>query len=281
VRRPRSLQPIALTIAGSDSGGGAGLQADLKTFTALGVHGTTVVTCVTAQTPSGVTAVHAIPPALVQAQLAALAAELPARGAKTGMLLNARIIQTVAAFWRSWSPPAPLRARGRRRRIPLVVDPVMVATSGARLLEPADIDALENQLIPQAALITPNLDELAALLRQPGSEIRTVSDLRCAARELRSRFGVAVLAKGGHLAEGDDAVDIFWDGREELLLSAPRVRGVATHGTGCTYSAAIAGYLALGCSLTLAVQLAKEHITQAIAQSVRLGRHTALNPLWR
>lgn len=273
----RARQPIALTIAGSDSGGGAGLQADLKTFQALGVHGTTVVTCLTAQNPAAVTAVHATPPALVVAQLEAVHAELPPAAAKTGMLFDAGIIGAVADFWAGRHP----RGRTGRARTPLVVDPVMIATSGARLLEPDAVRALTGRLIPQATLLTPNLDELAALLGRPVAELASVAELRCAARELRSRFGCAVLAKGGHLPGGTEATDIFWDGREELLLTAPRIRGVATHGTGCTYAAAITGYLALGCRLSHAVQLAKEHVTQSIAQSVRVGRHQALNPLWR
>ena len=276
-RTRRARQPIALTIAGSDSGGGAGLQADLKTFLALGVHGTTVVTCVTAQNPAAVTATHPTPPAVVLAQLEALHAELPPAAAKTGMLFDAGIIRAVSEFWAERHP----RRRGGRKPAPLVVDPVMIATSGARLLQPDAIDALTGQLIPQATLLTPNVDELAALLGRPVAELASIAELRCAARELRSRFGCAVLAKGGHLHAETDATDIFWDGREELMLTAPRIRGVTTHGTGCTYAAAITGYLALGCRPSHAVQLAKEHVTQAIDQSVRIGRHQALNPLWR
>lgn len=277
----RVRQPIALTIAGSDSGGGAGLQADLKTFLALGVHGTSVVTCVTAQNPAAVTAAHPIPSAIIQAQLEALQLELPPRAAKTGMLFNVGIIETVAAYWESQSGSRWTSRRGTGRRVPLVVDPVMIATSGASLLRPDAVHALETRLLPQATLLTPNLDELAALLRRPVAELGSVEELRCAARQLRERFGCAVLAKGGHLPDAEEATDIFWDGREELLLTSPRIRHVATHGTGCTYSAAITGYLALGCKLSLAVQLAKEHITQAITQSVRIGKYTALNPMWR
>lgn len=273
----RLRQPIALTIAGSDSGGGAGLQADLKTFAALGVHGTTVVTCVTAQNPTGVTGVHSMPSRLVEQQLAAVFAELPPRAAKTGMLFNAEIIRSVAAFWRALPSGAP----GSQRRPALVIDPVMVATSGAALLRPSALRALKEQLFPCATLLTPNLDEMAALLSVPVAALNTVGELRRAARELHARFGVPILAKGGHLTGLHTAIDFFWDGREELLLTAPFVRGVATHGTGCTYAAAVTGYLALGCRLGHAVQLAKEHVTQAIAQSVRVGRHTVLNAWWR
>lgn len=273
-------QPIGLTIAGSDSGGGAGLQADLKTFAALGVHGTSVVTCLTAQNPTAVLESFPVPPSMVHAQLEALWSELPPRAVKSGMLYNVEIIGVLAEFWKG-AVGSRKSSAGRGGKIPLVVDPVMLATSGASLLRPDAVTALETLWIPQATLITPNVDELAALLECPAVEIAGVRELRCAARELRDRFGCAVLAKGGHLPGGDEATDIFWDGREELLLSAPRIRGITTHGTGCTYSAAIVGYLALGCRLSHAVQLAKEHITQSIAQSVRIGRHTALNPLWR
>lgn len=274
----RAHQPIALSIAGSDSGGGAGIQADLRTFAALGVHGTTAITCVTAQNPVGVTATHAVPPEIVTAQLAALWAELPPLAVKSGMLFNAGIIEAVAQFWVSQISSAP-----RRHRRPLIIDPVMIATSGASLLEADAIEALENRLLPHATLLTPNLDELASLLRRPVGDFTTVDDLRRGARELRSKFGCAVLAKGGHLCAGTEAIDIFWDGREELGLVATRIRGLKTHGTGCTYSAAIVGYLALGCPLAYAVQLAKTHITRSLEQSVRLGakgKHTSLQPFW-
>lgn len=277
----RARLPIALTIAGSDSGGGAGLQADLKTFLALGVHGTSVVTCVTAQNPVAVTATQAMPPAIVLAQLEAVWAELPPVAVKTGLLFNAAIIQAVVAFWEARHPNSGSPRRPRKKAPPLIVDPVMIATSGARLLQADATAALTSQLLPLATLITPNVDELAALLGRPVDEFRSPAELRCGARELRSRYGCAVLAKGGHLTNDTEATDIFWDGREELMLTAPRIRGVNTHGTGCTYAAAITGYLALGCRLSHAVQLAKEHITQAIAQSVRIGKHTALNPQWR
>lgn len=261
-RRPRV--PCALTIAGSDSGGGAGIQADLKTFAALGVHGTSAITCVTAQNPRGVRGVQAIRPALVRQQIEAVVEELPPAAIKTGMLYDAGILREVIAFYREKGRP------------PLVVDPVMVATSGAQLLRPAAFRLLRDQLLPLAALITPNLDEAALLV---GRTLGDVEDLRSAARLLRDRHGCAVLMKGGHLP-GREAVDVYWDGREELLLAAPRVGGVSTHGTGCTYSAAIAGYLALGCGLSAAVGLAKEHITQAIAQSFRVGKHAILEPWW-
>ncbi len=265
----RLRQPIALTIAGSDSGGGAGVQADLKTFAALGVHGTTAVTCLTAQNPRTVTAVHAAPAKIVRAQIEAVFAELPPGAVKTGMLFNAATIREVAAFW---------GARRPKGRPPLVVDPGMVATSGARLLQPAAVKVLTGALLPLAALVTPNLDEAEILV---GRKLRSVDDIRAAAIEIHLRFGCAALVKGGHLRGAEAATDVFFDGRDELTLSAPFVRGVETHGTGCTYSAAIAGYLALGLALAESVELAKNHITQAIAQSVRIAKHTALEPFWK
>jgi hydroxymethylpyrimidine/phosphomethylpyrimidine kinase len=258
----RHSLPIALTIAGSDSGGGAGIQADLKTFAALDVHGTSAITCLTAQNPRGVRGIQAASPSMVRQQIEAVFAELPPQAAKTGMLFSRDIIRSVAEVWK------------RGRRPPLVVDPVMVATSGARLLKPSAIAAMENDLLPLAALVTPNLDEAMLLL---GRKIGSVEELRQAARDLQHRYGCAALVKGGHLRGLRVAVDIFYDGRTELLLKAPRVAGVSTHGTGCTYSAAVAGYLALGQDLPRAVRNAKQFITTAIAGSRLVGRHLVLN----
>jgi hydroxymethylpyrimidine/phosphomethylpyrimidine kinase len=254
---------VALTIAGSDSGGGAGVQADLKAFAALGVHGTSVLTCVTAQNPREVRAIAACRPALVRAQLEALFAELPPRAAKTGMLFNRVIIREVAAFWRE------------DRRPPLVVDPVMVASSGARLLQPAAVRALMDELLPQAAVVTPNLDEAEILT---GLSLRAVEDLRTAARAIHARWGCAALVKGGHLRGLREAVDVFYDGRNEWLLRAPRVTGIATHGTGCTYSAALTAGLARGLDLRAAVARAKEVLTRSLVRSYRAAGHDVLNP---
>jgi hydroxymethylpyrimidine/phosphomethylpyrimidine kinase len=255
--------PIALTIAGSDSGGGAGVQADLKMFTALGVHGTSAITCLTAQNPRGVTGIEACSPKIVRQQIEAVFAELPPAAVKTGMLFSTEIIRTVAKFFRS------------QRKAQLVVDPVMVATSGARLLKPSAIAALTGALFPLATLITPNLDETEVLL---GRKPRTVEQMRAAAQVLWLRFGCAVLVKGGHLRGSRAAVDIFFDGQTELLLTAPFIRGLHLHGTGCTYSAAIAAHLALGCELPEAVTRAKESVTRAIANSRKIGAHTVLVP---
>lgn len=258
--------PIALTIAGSDSGGGAGIQADLKIFASLGVHGTSAVTCVTAQNPKGVRGIQAIRPDMVLAQIEAVFAELPPAAVKTGMLYSAEVIRTVAKFF----------AGGKRP--PLVVDPVMVATSGALLLKPGAVKALLGELLPLATLTTPNLDEAQILV---GAKLASVEDLRAAAREIVRRFDCAALVKGGHLRGLREAVDIFNDGRTELLLQAPFVRGVSTHGTGCTYSAAIAGYLARGCRLAPAVEAAKRFVTQAIAKSAQAAGQDVLNSFWR
>jgi hydroxymethylpyrimidine/phosphomethylpyrimidine kinase len=254
--------PIALTIAGSDSGGGAGIQADLKTFSALGVHGTSAITCLTAQNPKGVRGVQACSPEILRKQIDAVFAELKPAAAKTGMLFSTPLIRVVVERFRQRNAP------------PLVVDPVMVATSGARLLRPSAIAVIQKELLPLAALVTPNLDEAEILV---GRSLSSIEDLRAAAKEIHSRFGCAALVKGGHLRGLAEAVDIFYDGRTELLLSAPFVRGVSTHGTGCTYSAAITAGLARGLKLPDAVRLGKDFITNAITNSRRVGKHFVLN----
>src|ERR1043166_2525096 len=225
--KPKTI-PVALTIAGSDSGGGAGIQADLKTFAALGVHGTSALTCVTAQNPRRVLAGQACRPEIVRQQLAAIFAELRPHAVKTGMLYSAEIIRAVAKFL-------------RRHPSPLVVDPVMISTSGARLLQPAAVAVLKKELLPLAAVVTPNLPETEMLL---GRTLKSLEDLRDAAKELHARFGCAALVKGGHLRGGREAADIFFDGCTELLLTAPFIPGLRTHGTGCTYAAAITAHLA-------------------------------------
>ncbi len=253
--------PIVLTIAGSDSGGGAGIQADLKVFNALGVHGTTAITCLTCQNPREVRAVQAAKPAIVQQQIEALFDELPPAAVKTGMLYSAPIIRVVVKLFES------------KKRPPLIVDPVMVATSGAKLLQPSAIRVLQSELLPMAALVTPNLEEAMILTGRP---ISNPEDLRAAARRIHDRFGCAVLVKGGHLMRLKEAIDIFWDGQTELLLTAPFIRGVHTHGTGCTYSAAIAALIAKGLTLQEAVTGAKIYVSGAIARSRRIARHWTL-----
>lgn len=262
--------PVALTIAGSDSGGGAGIQADLKTFAALGVHGASAITCITAQNPRGVLGIQACKPGMVRQQIEAVFAELPPAAVKTGMLYSTEIIRVVADFFGN-----PQSAIGNRQ---VIVDPVMISTSGVKLLKSSAVNLLKRELLPRATLITPNLDEARFLL---GRDLNKLEDLRAAAKEFYERFGCAALVKGGHLRGGKEAADIFYDGRNELLLAAPFVRGVSTHGTGCTYAAAITAYLALGHILPLAVELAKEHITQAIVRHQNVAGHAVLNNFWR
>jgi hydroxymethylpyrimidine/phosphomethylpyrimidine kinase len=261
----RSSIPVALTIAGSDSGGGAGVQADLKTFAAFGVHGTSALTCLTAQNPRRVLAVESASAGMLRRQMEAVFEELRPAAVKTGMLFSAENVRVLAGFFQ------------KKSRLPLVVDPVMVATSGAKLLAPAAIKVLKEKLLPLATLTTPNLDEAEILT---GHKLASPEDLRTAAREIHRRFGCAALVKGGHLRSGREAVDIFFDGDTELLLSAPFVRNVSTHGTGCTYSAAITAALALGHDLPQALGLAKNYITQAIARSYHVGNHSVLNHLF-
>jgi hydroxymethylpyrimidine/phosphomethylpyrimidine kinase len=264
--RQRSRLAIALTIAGSDSGGGAGIQADLKTFFALGVHGTSAITCLTAQNPRGVIGVQAASPAMVRRQIEAVFEELPPSAVKTGMLYSKAIIEAVAEALPTGS------------RSPVVVDPVMVATSGARLLQAPALHALTSRLLSRATLVTPNVPEAEILA---GLKIRSVEDLRKAARRIQECHGCAVVVKGGHLRGGKQAVDIFREGSTEFLLEAPVVRGVRTHGTGCMFSAAITARLAVGDSLMGAIRFSKTFLTGAILWSQRVARHTVLNPVWR
>ena len=246
---------VVLTIAGSDSGGGAGIQADLKTFAAHGVHGTSALTAVTAQNSETVTHSLALPPELVVAQIEAVASDMPVAAAKTGMLATSEIVAAVA------------QAVTRLHLPHLVVDPVMVAKSGDRLLDPVAVDAYVQHLFPLAAVITPNLLEAEALLGRP---VRTLEDMRQAARDLKALGPRSVLVKGGHL-EGD-AVDVFHDGQRLEELPAPRIHTKNTHGTGCTYSAAIAARLALGAGLLEAVTGAKDYVTEAIRGAYSVGK---------
>jgi hydroxymethylpyrimidine/phosphomethylpyrimidine kinase len=256
----RKQLPVALTIAGSDSGGGAGIQADLKTFAALGVHGASAIACLTAQNPRRVLGVEPASLKMLRRQIEAVFEELRPAAVKTGMLFSAENIRVVTGFL-------------KRKNCMLVVDPLMVSTSGARLLEPAAIKILTEKLLPLATLVTPNLDEVEILAgRRPAS----VEEMRQAAREIHSRFGCAALVKGGHLRGISEAVDIFFDGKTELLLTAPFVKGIRTHGTGCTYSAAICAALALRHGLPQAVEIGKKFVTAAILQSYRIGEHFAL-----
>jgi len=250
--------PVALTIAGSDSSAGAGIQADLKTFSALGVYGLTAVTCVVAETPGHVSKIEPVSAGIVREQIEVLVKNFRISAIKTGLLCSAEIISAVAKAIRGTDRmPAP--------RIPIVIDPVIVATSGDPLLEPPAIEAYEKELIPLATLITPNLDEAERLL---GTEIKDRQSMHRAGKELEIEFGTAILLKGGHL-RGGDAVDLLFIDRKVVEFSAPFVRGVATHGTGCTYSAAITAGLASGLSLEVAIGRAKKFVTEAIARHFR------------
>ncbi len=251
---------VALTIAGSDSGGGAGIQADLKTFATLGVHGASVIACLTAQNPARVLAMEPATPRIVRQQLQAIFQEIPPSAIKTGMLYSIENIRTVANFLKD-------------KKTPLVVDPVMVSTSGAVLLRPAALKVVKEKLLPLAALVTPNLLEAEIL---GACKISSVEDMEDAARKIQSRFGCAVLVKGGHLPGARRATDVFYDGKASLVLSAPFVKGVRTHGTGCVYSAAICAALALGRSLPQSVQIGKRFVARAIQNSCRIGKHFVL-----
>ncbi len=256
--------PIALTIAGSDSGGGAGIQADIKTFAALGVHGVSVITALTAQNTTTVTAIHDVPGDFIRAQLEAVVADLGPAAAKTGMLSTPETIATVAA------------AVSELRVPNLVVDPVMVAKGGARLLREDAVAALRSRLLPLAAVLTPNLPEAEVLL---GHAISGLEGRREAARELQALGPRAVVVKGGH-AEGD-AVDILFDGHRLHELEAERIDTPNTHGSGCTFSAAIAAGLARGQDVPAAVEAAKLFITEAIRHSLEVGHgHGPVNPMW-
>lgn len=249
-----------LTIAGSDSGGGAGIQADLKTFSALGVFGTSVITAITAQNLEGVRAIQPLRPAMVEAQLRAVLEGFPVRAVKTGMLFSTAIIEAVAGVLAGY------------RRLPLVIDPVFAATSGSRLIKPRAIRVLAERLFPLAALVTPNLPEAEFLCR---AELKTLADMRQAGQELLRRFGVPFLMKGGHLEEGGEgAVDVLVERRGMRTFASPRVRGVNSHGSGCTYSAAVAAYLARGRELHLAVAAAKTYIAAALRRPHYLRRGT-------
>lgn len=257
---------IALTIAGSDSGGGAGIQADLKTFAAHGVFGTSAITAITAQNTIGVTAVHALPADLVTAQIEAVASDIGVQAVKTGMLATAAIVEAVAAAIESLDLPN------------VVVDPVMVAKSGDRLLEPEAVAALIAELLPRAFVVTPNLLEAETLA---GMGIPTIKEARRAARRIRELGPQAVVITGGHF-DGPEAIDVFWDGQDMVELRAPRIESTSTHGTGCTFASAIAAGLALGRPLRQAAEDAKAYLTGAIRHAPGIGRgHGPLQHFWR
>jgi hydroxymethylpyrimidine/phosphomethylpyrimidine kinase len=245
--------PIALTIAGSDCSAGAGIQADLKTFAALGVYGLTAVTCVVAEVPRKVSRIEPVTTRMVREQIEVLLKNFRIAAIKTGLLCSAKIVCAVAQTIQDGKKKAA-------RSIPFVVDPVMIATSGDNLLEPEAVEAYENNLFPLATLITPNLDEAALLLE---TKIDDRKQIKSAAKALAKKYGASILLKGGHL-RGDNAIDLLFHNGESTEFSAPFVRGVATHGTGCTYSAAITAGLASGFSLERAIARAKKFVTESI-----------------
>jgi hydroxymethylpyrimidine/phosphomethylpyrimidine kinase len=247
--------PIALTIAGSDSSGGAGIQADLKTFAALGVYGASVITALTAQNTRGVSGIHPVPAGFVTAQIDAVFDDLDVKAVKIGMVAEPATIEVIAAALARWSPAN------------VVLDPVMVATSGDRLLSADAVSGLRTKLIPRAALITPNLPEAAALLDEPVASIE--ADIASQGRRLLAMGCPAVLIKGGH-GQGAESIDYLFSADSVLALSAPRIATGNTHGTGCSLSSAVAALLAKGEALETAVRNAKTWVTAAIAAADRL-----------
>ena len=247
--------PRILIIGGSDSGGGAGIQADLKTFHAFGVFGTSALTAITAQNTLGVSAVHPVPLEVVRAQIDAVVGDLRPGATKTGMLATAELVGAVAD------------ALGEHRIERYVLDPVMVSTSGHRLLDEDAESALRERLLPLSALVTPNLHEAGILV---GRAVQTVAEMRRAARELVALGARAALVKGGHLP-GTEAVDVLWDGREETSWRRPLVATRHTHGTGCTLSAAVTAGLARGAPLVVAVEHALAFVARAIETAPGLG----------
>ncbi len=249
------MTAIALTIAGSDSGGGAGIQADLKTFSALGVYGASVLTALTAQNTRGVQAIHDVPPAFVRAQIDSVMSDLKVGAVKIGMLSRAGVIRAVADGLERWSP------------MPCVLDPVMVATSGDPLLAPSAVASLMRHLMPRATVVTPNIPEASLMTGLPAA--RDEGEMRSHAEALLSAGARAVLIKGGH-GNGAESVDLLVTARGATRFAAPRVRTRNVHGTGCTLSAAIAAGLSRGLDLVDAVEDAKRYVSAAIAASGRL-----------
>ncbi len=264
--QPVRGMPRALTIAGSDSGGGAGIQADLKVFFALGCHGTSALTALTAQNTVGVSAIHEVPPEFVIAQIDAIVGDIGVDAAKTGMLASEAIVEAVAKS---------VEVHDLRR---LVVDPVFVSKHRDRLLATGAVDALQRRLLPLAAVITPNLYEAEALL---GEKVSSLDDMKEAARALHALGPRTVLVKGGHLDTRGAATDVFWDGRSFTEIEGPRFETHDTHGTGCALAAAIAARLAHGDEVLEAVRAAKDFVAGAIRHALRIGRgYGPVNPGW-
>jgi len=268
-RQTESRVPVALTIAGSDSSAGAGVQADLKTFSAFGVYGVSAVTCVVAEIPGRVSRIEPVSPEMVREQIKVLIDNFPVAAIKTGLLCSAETISTIAHAIRNIDI---LSVRPADFQPALVIDPVMIATTGDQLLQPEAIELYEVELFPLATLITPNLDEAAKLL---GKKIEDRQSMQRAVRALAKKYGVSILLKGGHLA-GNRAIDLLFADGKITEFAAPFVRGVATHGTGCTYSAAITAGLASGLRLERAIRRAKKFVTASIRNHLRWGEVRAL-----
>jgi hydroxymethylpyrimidine/phosphomethylpyrimidine kinase len=256
------MVPVALTIAGSDSGGGAGIQADLKTFQAFGVFGTSALTAITAQNTLGVRAVHAVPGAVVREQIDAVAADFTIGAVKTGMLATRELVELVAD------------AIAQQRLANYVLDPVMVATSGDRLLANDAVQAILARLLPLCALVTPNLDEARIMTGLPVADVEA---MRVAAEQLVERGARAALIKGGHLS-GDHIVDVLYDGKDVTTYERTRILTSSTHGTGCTLSAGVTAGLAHGRTLKRSVEAALAFVHRAIATAPGIGHgHGPLN----
>lgn len=257
--------PSAMTIAGSDSGGGAGIQADLKTFAALGVYGTSALTAITAQNTVGVTAIHEVPTEVIAAQIDAVLTDIGADAVKTGMLSSSAIIAVVA------------ESLQRHRVQRLVVDPVMVAKGGDRLLREDAVDTLRTRLLPLATVVTPNIPEAEALT---GIKLTEESDVRRAAERIVAMGARSVVVKGGH--RQGPATDVFYDGARFQEFTAPRIDTRNTHGTGCTFASAVAAGLARGLTVIEAVALAKDYVTAAIRRAFAMGQgHGPLNHFYK
>ncbi|OFW55725.1 MAG: bifunctional hydroxymethylpyrimidine kinase/phosphomethylpyrimidine kinase [Candidatus Solincola sediminis] len=248
--------PVVLTIAGSDSGGGAGVQADLKTFFTLGVHGTCAITSITSQNTREVVSRYDLPPDVVLSQLTAVLSDFKVAAAKTGMLANQGIMEAVAE----------ILARHDSKN--LVVDPVILSTTGQRLIDTGGIAVLRDRLLPLATVVTPNIGEAQALT---GLEIAGLEDMRKAARMLREMGPQAAVVTGGHLG-GENAIDIFYDGERMLELGGARVITGDDHGTGCVFSASICSRLALGESILSAVENAKQDVARALENAIQVGK---------
>lgn len=258
--------PVALTIAGSDSGGGAGIQADLRTFAFHRVHGTSALTCITAQNTLGVSRVDALPPMAVVAQLEAVTSDIGADAIKTGMLLNAEIIQAVAAFL---EPGSLDEGEGGKAAVPhRVIDPVMVSRTGAQLIDDDAIATLRGSLLPLATVLTPNRYEAEIL---SGHSIDTRKEMEAAAQTIYGQGPQAVLVKGGGFTNDLRGVDVWYDGEQLLTLQTETIETKHTHGTGCTLSAAIAANLALGQPPLIATQNAKAYVTDALRHALAIG----------